>query len=243
MKESMMGPFTYRGMLKYIRHHGQLIGVYAIEHASEGWLYVGSASNVCRRLGEHIYDLRVGRHPSKKFQEAYYRNHSVLFYFKSLLDREAAYQAEQALLDELRDSDKLLNSSMNAKSPWCPVDGRPHHMVGQTRSEQTKLKISQARIGKYAGINNPRHGVTLSEETKQKISDANKGRIFSEETKALWSKQREGKSNPKAKSVRIEGVIYDTIKEAAEKLGLLPATVGARIRSKSPAFANWEFAN
>ena len=49
---------------------------------------------------------------------------------------------------------------------------------------------------KVAGENNGRYGgAGTTEETRKKISKANKGKIHTEETKAIWSKQRSGDGN------------------------------------------------
>ena len=50
--------------------------------------------------------------------------------------------------------------------------GEKHPMFGKTRSDETKKKIGEAKKGE----NNPMFGKTLSDETKKKMSEANKGR-------------------------------------------------------------------
>jgi len=64
--------------------------------------------------------------------------------------------------------------------------------IGATRSEETKVKISQALAGKpktaehIAKVQASRVDFTHSEEARQKISEANKGRIKSENTRAKY---------------------------------------------------------
>ena len=63
------------------------------------------------------------------------------------------------------------------------------NLKNQVISEEQKQAISQANKG-----NKSRAGMSHDEETKQRISKANKGRVFSNETKDLWSKQRKGRT-------------------------------------------------
>jgi len=48
--------------------------------------------------------------------------------------------------------------------------GKPSRFRNKTHSEETKQKMSDAKIGKYIGVNNHNFGKKLSEETKQKMS-------------------------------------------------------------------------
>lgn len=47
---------------------------------------------------------------------------------------------------------------------------------GKILSDETKLKIRNAKLGKYTGENNPNWGKTASEETRRKQSEAKKGK-------------------------------------------------------------------
>ena len=49
---------------------------------------------------------------------------------------------------------------------------------GKRSSEETKLKMSLNRIGKYNGNENPFFGKTHSDETRKIISEAQKGKIW-----------------------------------------------------------------
>jgi len=54
---------------------------------------------------------------------------------------------------------------------------------GREVSEETKRKMSESKIGKYKGINNPNYGKKASLEARMKMSKAKIGRKLSEETK------------------------------------------------------------
>ena len=53
------------------------------------------------------------------------------------------------------------------------------HWKGKQRTEETRIKISEAKKGKPS----PRKGVTLSDDTRKKMSESLKGKHRSDETK------------------------------------------------------------
>ena len=63
-------------------------------------------------------------------------------------------------------------------------------------SEETKMKISKAKQGKYAGSNHWNYGNHWSEEVKEKISKAHKGMKMSEEQRQKLSERFSGANNP-----------------------------------------------
>jgi len=54
------------------------------------------------------------------------------------------------------------------------VKGEKHPLFGKHHSPKTRAKMSEAKIGKYVGVNSPNYGLQRSQETRDKIS---KGRI------------------------------------------------------------------
>jgi hypothetical protein len=58
-------------------------------------------------------------------------------------------------------------------------------MFGKHHSEETRKKLSAAKLGKHC-----------SEETKKKLSDANKGKHHSEETRKKMSDAKRGENHP-----------------------------------------------
>ncbi len=90
------------------------------------------------------------------------------------------------------------------------------------------------------------HG-PCSEETKQKIGDANRGKpgtkglAMSEESRYKMSLAKKGKydggKNPNAKSVCVNGIVYDNIKKAAVDNTITYEVMKWRI--KNPKFTNY----
>jgi hypothetical protein len=75
------------------------------------------------------------------------------------------------------------------------TSGSKHYFFGKKHSEQTKIKMSNSKLGKRRGA--------FSEQHRKKLSDANKnqipwnlGRSFSEETRRKMSESKKGKSKP-----------------------------------------------
>ena len=75
--------------------------------------------------------------------------------------------------------------------PFTHCFGEIHPMYSKKHTPEMKKNMSKLMSGK----GNPRYGVTVSEETKKKISKAKMGKSFSPETKKKISKAMKGKKN------------------------------------------------
>jgi hypothetical protein len=68
------------------------------------------------------------------------------------------------------------------------------------------------------------HGAEKANQLKKDRSSKLKNRQFSKETKEIWSKNRKGKNtggnNPNAKPIAIDGILYNSKKEACHSLGI-----------------------
>ena len=163
-------------------------GVYKIVNIVNGKLYVGSSTNVKYRLWRHTHELRRNVHENKYLQNAWNKHGEACFSFIVLL-----YYKKEKLLEK---EQKMIN---HYKSTWqhngyniCSIAG---NCLGITRSEktrskmrgntnakgtkgfkhslETRMKMSQAKIGKSAGMSRKFH----SEETKKRMANAKKGKV------------------------------------------------------------------
>lgn len=81
-----------------------------------------------------------------------------------------------------------------------PENGLDGVIVGSKRSDETKAKMSAAKIGKFrsdetkAKISEANTGKTRSDETKAKLSEAQIGKTLSDETKVKMSSAQIGKT-------------------------------------------------
>ena len=85
---------------------------------------------------------------------------------------------------------------------------------GHHHSEETKLKMSEARKGRPAW-NKDLKGRHHTEETKKKMSESHKGRIFTEETKKKMSE-----ANSKKVLCMETKTIYPSVNEASRETGI-----------------------
>lgn len=121
--------------------------------------------------------------------------------------------------------------------------------TGKKMSEETKKKISDCHKGKHVGENNNMYGRHHTEETKKKIGEASKrenlseerfnkyhnkignknpfyGRKHTEETKKKISEYRKKKIAQYDKEGNLIK-IFDSIKQAAEEIGVTPHAIGS----------------
>lgn len=129
---------------------------------------------------------------------------------------EEACQIEQYLIKYYGRRDLGLGSLVNLTDGG---EGRINLVV----SDETRQKIRDANLG-----------IKKSEETKAKISKTQTGKKHTEETRLKMSEARKGGKNPTAKKVinTVTGVIYDTIKEAAEIENIKYYTLKAQLTGK-----------
>ena len=99
--------------------------------------------------------------------------------------------------------------------------------LGYQHTEETKQKIS-----------NSTKGVKKSESHAKHIREGQKGRVLSEEHKAKLSQAaKHRKSQSHHSIINIDGVVYNSIKEASEKTKVKYNTIQRRL--KNPNFPNY----
>ena len=98
-------------------------------------------------------------------------------------------------------------------------------------SEETLIKMSESSKGKTS----PRKGVKLSEETKEKIRKHNTGKKIPKEVRSKISESLKDGKNPSAiKIINTKtNVIYETMKQAAESVGIKYSTLSAMLNGYS----------
>ena len=144
-------------------------------------------------------------------------------------------------------------------------------LTGKRHSEETRRKIREANSMRIWSDESKRKlseankGKTLSEETRKKISESNKGRTPSERSikitaqnnrERIWSEESRRKSSEshkgipaynKRKVLCVEtGVVYDSMYDAAESVGLkshssISQACSGKIRSHKAGGYTWEY--
>lgn len=113
-------------------------------------------------------------------------------------------------------------------------------LKGRVFSEETKKQMSESAKNKFFTKEHRenigkavkrRGGISHSKKTKDKLSKIMSGRKCPEHSKFMFE------NNPRAQKVYIEGVIYDTIKEAVDTLKISRSTIKYRLNNKNNK--NW----
>ena len=104
--------------------------------------------------------------------------------------------------------------------------GSNNHMYGKSPSKESREKMSNS----HKGHNHWNYGKSHSKEIREKMSNSHKGLRLSIKTREKISKSLVGKNNPNSKKVKINGIVYDTIKEAAEKNNVHRMTISRWIK-------------
>ncbi len=191
-------------------------GVYTITNNANGKCYVGSSINLDNRRKQHFSKLLNNKHVNSHLQNAYNKYGKDSFTFEIVEMIEIDDDIKNKLLDREQFWIDLLNPEYNI----LPVAGstlRYHH------TEETKRKISKST-----------KGMQKSEEHAKHIRESQKGKKLSEEHKKKLSqaaKRRKGQSNYCI--ISVDGVIYTSMKQACEELGIKLGCMQSRLKSKN----------
>jgi group I intron endonuclease len=201
-------------------------GTYILEHQASLKYYVGSSTDLTRRQKEHIKELRSNTHHSKELQHLY--NTEPCFTFITLSVTDNVKEEEQKLLDIHYAKPLCLNLAANSVAPQ---QDRPH-------TEQTKSKMIQAATGR-----------PCSERARQLLIERNRNRIVSEESRLKMSKshltpeaiqRRREISKERMVPVEVQGIVFESIADAARHFNVVPRTVAVRIQSSDEKFKDWK---
>lgn len=224
------------------RGQPQTAGAYAIKHTETGKIYAGSASNVQRRTGGHLVELKKGTHPSAELQSAFTKNPSVEITLLPTSTRDEAYDIEQNVLDTHLKNGLLFNQNPDARGKTVlrstiekmreanlgktnspeTIQKRVNSLKGYTHSEEAKEKMRSSSVGKNLGH-------VQSQETKSKISETLTGRTVSEETRI----KLRAIALQRAQQVSIDGIVYDSASSAAQTLNITEGTLRWRLTSNN----------
>lgn len=130
---------------------------------------------------------------------------------------------------------------------------------GRVLTEETKEKLRQINLGKEIPektrqkIREARARQVFTDEARAKLSASLTGREFSEQHKAkLGEKAVKQWSDPTfvnkvvaavSHPVEIQGVVYPSVRKAAEALGIPAQTVSSRLKSQTDQFKDWNRAS
>lgn len=155
-------------------------GCYILNFIETGTFYVGSTGNLRLRLSDHLNALNKGTHQNKPLQQMFDQDQNVVVEYVTSIDRETAYDIEQAELDKYLGNPKCINQGNDARNHWKPGTRPPElqermnvKLRGKIRTPEQRQRISEAALTRPP----------VSEERRQKTSDQWKGKPKTEEQK------------------------------------------------------------
>lgn len=192
-------------------------GVYQIKNLMTNKIYIGSTTtSFIYRWRQHQSKLKMGKHENAHLQSSYIK------YGDSSFEYTILYVGTS--LEDIRIKEQEFINALDSCNPNKGYN-LDNIVDRHNRSEETKRKISASRKGKCAGSSNGFYGKTHSEEVRNRIRQAHIGKKLSDNTKAKMSEKRKIK-------VRINGIIYPSIKEAAQELHMSRATLSRWIKDE-----------
>ena len=195
-------------------------GVYLISNNVNGKCYVGSTIHLDQRRKQHFSRLEHNKHVNKHLHNAYNKYGREAFQFEVL----EIIDIDDSIKDNLLMREQFWIDNLKPAYNILPVAGSN---LGYQHTEETKQKIS-----------NSTKGVKKSESHAKHIREGQKGRVLSEEHKAKLSQAaKHRKSQSHHSIINIDGVVYNSIKEASEKTKVKYNTIQRRL--KNPNFPNY----
>ena len=197
-------------------------GVYLISNNVNGKCYVGSTVHLDQRRREHFSRLANNKHINAHLQNAYNQYGREAFDFEIL----ETIDIDDNIKDKLLKREQFWIDNLKPEYNVLLVAGSN---LGYHHTEETKKKISESTTG-----------VKKSEEHAKHIREGQSGRVLTEEHKAKLSEAAKHRKSPSNHAIiSIDGVIYNSLKEASEATGVKYNTIQKRL--KNPNFSNYYY--
>lgn len=197
-------------------------GVYLISNNVNGKCYVGSTVHLDQRRREHFSRLANNKHINTHLQNAYNKYGREAFDFEIL----ETIDIDDNIKDKLLKREQFWIDNLKPEYNILLVAGSN---LGYRHTEETKKKISESTTG-----------VKKSEEHAKHIREGQSGRVLTEEHKAKLSEAARHRKSPSNHAIiSIDGVIYNSLKEASEATGVKYNTIQKRL--KNPNFSNYYY--
>lgn len=162
-------------------------GIYCIRNTISGRVYIGSSNNIPGRWRGHKRLLRRDDHHSRILQASWSKHGEEAFEF-SVIEEVTHFpdlvEREQFWIDELGAATRELGLNVCLVATSC---------LGVQRTQETKDKISQSKIGKKRPPGDAEHRAALM-----------RGYIASEETRAKMRAIRSGRPQPSKRSLSFD---------------------------------------
>ncbi len=236
-------------------HYPTQPAVYRITHQHSGSYYIGSTNNLNHRVTQHLDHLQRGSHHNRALQGLYKDSSELRFDYLTYSTIDEAHAEEQRQLDIYHGTPGCLNVGSGVVGPWTrgvPDEQREKMNAGfreYARSDEFRAKRRELMLGNKVSEEQKIKtslaltGIKRSEETRKKLSTAQQNRAARNREQfggvGMSPEQREKLSRAHSKAVLIDGVKYNSKKEAAAAHGIVVTSVTNRINSNDPKFAGW----
>ena len=180
-------------------------GIYKIENLVNGKVYIGSSVCLDKRKQNHFIQLKNSNHDNSYLQRACnkYGIDNLKFIVIEFIDK---IDDKKALKEIILDREQYWTNEMRAleRQYGYNLATKANSMLGYKHSEESKKRMSIAKIGK-------KH----SKEAKIKIGNASRG------DKNFWYGKTYGDAVKARRVINLTtGKIYDSIKRACEECGM-----------------------
>lgn len=164
-------------------------GIYLLKCLISGKIYIGKAVNLRNRMGKHKNSINSKRNTNSMIVNA--------------IRKHGWENFECQIIELIDDKNKLMEceiywidfyDSTNRDTGYNILRGGTD-WTGYKHTEETKLKLSLSRKGKYVGENSPNFGLKRSDETKAKLSEQAKLRVG--EKNSSYGKKRSDETKKK----------------------------------------------
>lgn len=186
---------------------------------SSDQFYIGSSINIFKRWKRHISQLKNKTHANIKLQKIYNEKGLDNLKFEIIEICDNLKEREQFYLDSLRPEININRFSSGGDM----ISNHPFKNILKKRQAEATRRVAQSKFMRKK----------RSENAKKLYPEGPmKGKKHSENTKQLFRKIR-------GKKVLIDDTIYNSLREAAEKLNTNHHTISDR--AKSEKFPNYKF--
>lgn len=155
-----------------VSNTNKICGIYCIKNKVNSKVYIGKGFNARKRIMEHLSDLKRNAHVNKHLQSSYnkYGANNFEIYLLEKLPSDTSPEdliiREQYWIDEC-DKNLIYNKILDV------INHNGNSFLNKNHSEETRTKMSLAKVGKYFGSNNPNFGKKASLQTRVKMATKN----------------------------------------------------------------------